>query len=349
MSTRSRIALAAALSVLALAGCSSSDSGSSTAAEPYAANDQANRGAPAIAPEAAQPGAVDADAQKPAAGGPGAQPAPDQNQPAPVDERSLIYTGSITIKVDSVQAAADRAIATGIGAGGFVSGDNRTIDDKRSQATLILRVPADRFTSTLDALAKIGQEQTRQVNAQDVTDQLVDLNARVATQEASVSRVRDLLARAQTIAEITSLETELTRRQADLDSLKQRREKLSGLVALATITVVLLGPEAAVNGPAEPETGFLAGLKAGWKGFLASVKIVLTIAGWLLPWAIAIGLPLWGLIVFSRRRRRPRPVPAGAAPSILTPATPTPAAPPPPSTSAPSTSAPSTSAPSTED
>ena len=328
MSTRSRIALAAALSVLALAGCSSADSGSTSASEPYAANDQANRGAPAIAPEAAQGGAVDADAQKPAV--PGAQPAPDQNQQAPVDERSLIYTGSITIKVDSVQAAADRAIATGIGAGGFVSGDNRTIDDKRSQATLILRVPADRFTSTLDALAKIGQEQNRQVNAQDVTDQLVDLDARVKTQEASVTRVRDLLARAQTIAEITSLESELTRRQADLDSLKQRREKLGGLVALATITVVLLGPDAAVTGPPEPETGFLAGLKAGWKGFLASVKIVLTIAGWLLPWAIAIGVPLWGLIVLSRRRRRTRPVPAGAAPpSILTPAAPTPASPPP--------------------
>jgi len=337
MLTRSRLALAAALSVLALAGCSSSaDSGtSSNAAEPALANDQAGRGGVA-APQAAPPGAADADAQK-AAAAPGAQPAPEQNQPAPVDERSLIYTGSITVKVDSVQAAADRAIATGIGAGGFVSGDNRTIDDKRSQATLILRVPADRFTPTLDALAKIGQEQSRQVNAQDVTDQLVDLDARVKTQEASVSRVRDLLARAQTIAEITSLESELTRRQADLDSLKQRREKLGGLVALATITVVLLGPDAAVSGPSEPETGFLAGLKAGWKGFLASVKIVLTIAGWLLPWAIAIGVPLWGLIVLSRRRRRTRPVPAGAAPSILTPATPTPATPPPSSTGASST------------
>jgi len=182
MLTRSRLALAAALSVLALAGCSSSaDSGtSSNAAEPALANDQAGRGGVA-APQAAPPGAADADAQK-AAAAPGAQPAPEQNQPAPVDERSLIYTGSITVKVDSVQAAADRAIATGIGAGGFVSGDNRTIDDKRSQATLILRVPADRFTCTLDALAKIGQEQSRQVNAQDVTDQLVDLDARVKTQ-----------------------------------------------------------------------------------------------------------------------------------------------------------------------
>ena len=156
---------------------------------------------------------------------------------------------------------------------------------------------------------------------------MVDLDARVATQEASVNRVRDLLARAQTIGEIVALESELTRRQADLDSLKQRRAKLSGLVALATITVVLRGPAATVEGPTEPETGFLAGLKAGWKGFLASVKIVLTVAGWLLPWAIAILLPLWIVLMLSRRRRARKSQPAPPAP-LLAPTSARPTTPP---------------------
>ena len=57
----------------------------------------------------------------------------------------------------------------------------------------------------------------------------------------------------------------------------------------------------------------MAGLKAGWKGFLASVKIVLTVAGWLLPWAIAIGVPLWFLLWLRRRRRRARMQPADPA------------------------------------
>ena len=205
------------------------------------------------------------------------EPKPDDpDATTPAEERSLIYTGTITVKVTQVAQAADQAIAIATGLGGVVGGDNRTIDEDRSQAILVLRVPAERFSSTLDAMAKLGTEESRQVQATDVTDSMVDLDARVATQEASVNRVRDLLARAQTIGEIVALESELTRRQADLDSLKQRRAKLSGLVALATITVVLRGPAAKVEGPTEPETGFLAGLKAGWKGFLASVKIVLT-------------------------------------------------------------------------
>jgi hypothetical protein len=159
----------------------------------------------------------------------------------------------------------------------------------------------------------------RGIQTQDVTEDLVDLDARLATQEASVERVRALLARAQTIGEIVSIESELTQRMAELDSLKQRRERLGGLVALSTITLNLRGPDS--PGLAEPESGFLAGLKSGWAGFLASVEIVLTIVGWLLPFALVIGPPVW-LLVWLLRRRRTRP----ATPAAQTPPT-TPAGP----------------------
>jgi hypothetical protein len=222
---------------------------------------------------------------------------------APLEERSLIYTGTISVRVESVVLAADRAIAITVGLGGIVAGDTRHLDDDGSQATLVLRVPADRFNSTLDSLAELGTEEGRQVTAEDVTEQLIDLDARIATQQASVARVRELLARAQNIGEIVAIESELTQRQAELDSLLQRRAAMSGLVELATITVVLYGQSGPVE-PEEEETGFLAGLRNGWDGFLASVTIVLTVAGWLLPWVIAVGVPLLLLVWLLRLRRR---------------------------------------------
>jgi hypothetical protein len=275
------------IGLLALAACSAEQSSNA----PTEAGDQfaGDPGAAPPAPTAAQEGAEAADRGNAA--------------PAPLQERSLIYTGTITVEVASVVRAADEATAIAIGVGGIVAGDNRTIDDSGSQATLVLRVPADRFSSTLDNLADLGTEQGRMVQAQDVTEQLVDLEARIATQQASVDRVRELLARAQTIGEIVSLESELTRRQADLDSLVQRRAAMSGLVELATITLVLYGPSGPVE-EEEPDTGFLAGLRSGWEGFLASVTIVLTIIGWLLPFAIAIGVPVIVILSILRRRRR---------------------------------------------
>lgn len=275
------------IGVLALTGCSSS-------AEPMSAPQDQGGGF------AGEPGA--APGAPPVADGAAGEDA-DRGPLAAVQERSLIYTGTITVQVESVVQAADEASAVVIGLGGVVAGDTRSIDEDRSQATLVLRVPTDRFTSTLDRLADLGAEQNRQVQSQDVTEQLVDLDARIATQQASVDRIRALLAQAQTIAEIVSLETELTRRQGELDSLTQRRATMAGLVELATITLVLHGPSGPVE-EEEPETGFLAGLRSGWDGFLASVAIVLTVAGWLLPWAIVIGVPALVATWVLRRRRR---------------------------------------------
>jgi Domain of unknown function (DUF4349) len=290
LARRRGAALAAAMvGVLALAGCSAG-----------AATDDSGA---VEAPQAAAPEYRENGAGGGAELGGDTDSAAGDTPLAPLQERALVYTGTITVAVESVVQAADEASALVIGQGGIVAGDTRNIADERSQATLVLRVPADRFASTLDRLAKLGTEENRQVQADDVTEQLVDLDARIATQQASVDRIRALLAQAQNIGEIVSLESELTNRQAELDSLTQRRATMSGLVELATITVVLHEPSS--PGPAdETETGFLAGLRAGWDGFLASVTIVVTIAGWLVPWAIAIGIPLLVIVSIVRRRRR---------------------------------------------
>jgi hypothetical protein len=299
---------------LALAGCSRN--GQSQSSEP---------GSGGVPPAAAPPGA-DADTQK-EAGGAVADAAPPQsrgdNAPTKVQvpARSLIYTGTVTVRVDDVVKAADRAVGIATVAGGVVGGDRRTLDDGRSEAQLVLRVPADKFASTLDELAKqLGHEESRAIQTQDVTEEVVDLDARLATQRASVARVRQLLARARTIGEVVAVESELTRREAELASLEQRMQRLSDLVALSTITLNLRGPDAPTEQPTKPETGFLAGLKSGWHGFVTSVGVVLTVAGWLLPWLIAIGVPLGFALWLTRRRRLTRlPVAAPVAASSTEP------------------------------
>ena len=92
-----------------------------------------------------------------------------------------------------------------------------------------------------------------------------------------------------------------------------QKRKLDDLTTLSTITVVLLGPQAAAEKPARPETGFLAGLKGGWRAFVASMVVLLTILGALLPWFLAIGVPVFAALWFIRRARR-RPVRAPLPP-----------------------------------
>jgi uncharacterized protein DUF4349 len=293
------VALAAGLAgAVALAGCSAGRTGASSAP-----------GAPGAQGGPARKAGADTDkkAAEPAGGAPAQLPTGQVPGDA-TEPRSLIFTGTVTVRVSDVDGSAGRAGALATGAGGFVGGDERSSDGQRSQAQLVLRVPSARFASVVEALAKLGTEEHRQLSTQDVTDKVVDLDVRLANAQASVDRVRTLMGKAQTIGDIVSLESELSRREADLESLKAQKRRLDDVTALSTITLELLGPQAKAEHPGSG-SGFLGGLRAGWHAFLVSLNVLLTVLGAALPWLLALGVPVVAL-VWLGRRLRPR-TPAG--------------------------------------
>ncbi|MFI6240764.1 DUF4349 domain-containing protein [Micromonospora sp. NPDC050795] len=300
---RRRSALLAATTLaaaLALTGCGAGDSGAQdsagTAAKAPAANGgEVNRDAAAGAPEGAGAGAPDLR----------------------VDQRAIIYTGKMRVQVDDVDSAAREATAVAGRAGGFVGGDQRHSADADAVAELELRVPAAKFTGVVEEIAKLGRQQSREINTQDVTEETVDLEARITSQRARVESARRLLSRATSITDLVSLENELGRREADLASLEAKKRRLADLTALSTITVSLAGP-AAKDADEKAETGFLVGLRGGWKAFVVSMTVLLTVLGALLPWLVALGVPLVALLVVLRRRRKPSaPVaPVSAPPPV---------------------------------
>ncbi|XVV12050.1 DUF4349 domain-containing protein [Actinoplanes sp. CA-131856] len=279
---------------LLLAGCSADDSG-----------DTQSTGGAAEAPAAAPNQAKDEAA--PAQGKDTTAQAPDLR----VEQRSIIYRGSLTVRVKDVNAAAGQATGIANTAGGFVGGDNRTSGSGAGSATLELRVPADKFGAVVDQLAKLGDEEQRQINTEDVTEAVVDLDARIAVQQARVDSGRKLLGQAKSLDDLVMLEREVATRESDLASLQAKKRNLADLTALSTITVTYLDPDAdPVAGADDDPPGFLSGLGAGWDALLASLKVLLTVLGALLPWVIAIGLPVWAVFYLLRRFRRPRPAPA---------------------------------------
>ncbi|MDO3683069.1 DUF4349 domain-containing protein [Micromonospora sp. C28ISP2-4] len=239
-----------------------------------------------------------------------------------VDQRSIIYTGTMQVRVDDVEAAAREATTAVTAAGGFVGADRRSSRAAEARAALTLRVPADRFTAVIDRLAGLGRQERREIRTEDVTEQVVDLDARIATQRARVESSRKLLARATSVDELVRLENEVGTRQADLAALEARKRRLADLTSLSTITVTFLGQDAS-TAEEEADLGFLAGLGGGWSAFLASARVLLTVLGAVLPFAVVIGVPLWLLLLWRRRvraRRTPPPDPDPAAPMPTGPA-----------------------------
>jgi hypothetical protein len=131
-----------------------------------------------------------------------------------------------------------------IGKGG--PGDPQPLrgDDEPSGGfgTLTLSVPADKLDSALDQLTRIGTVLRRNTSSQDVTSQYVDTESRLKTMRASVARVRALMTQAKDIGQVVTLEGEVSRREADLESLASQLDALKTSVERSTLAVSLSTP-----------------------------------------------------------------------------------------------------------
>jgi Domain of unknown function (DUF4349) len=231
-------------------------------------------------------------------------------------ERSVISKGTVVLRSRDVAGARFDVRQIVDQYGGEVS-DEQTDTDRDGEvvtAHLVLRVPASDFGEAMADLEDVADLRFSGRSSEDVTTQVIDTQTRLRAQRRSIARITTLLDRAQNLRDIVLIESQLTRRQADLDSLEKQAAYLQDQTSLATITVDIDHEGAA--GPAEGRTGFLAGLSAGWHGLVAVGVGLATAAGALLPWLVVLlvlGIPGWALVHRLRRRRQAPAAPPAEA------------------------------------
>ncbi|MBD0709586.1 MULTISPECIES: DUF4349 domain-containing protein [unclassified Streptomyces] len=262
------------------------------------------------------PGAGDAAAQ--ADGKSGTQTG---TQVKPQARQHVIRTASLSVEVDDAAKALATARRVAAEAGGRVENERTERgDDTRMTSVIVLRVPQERYDAVLTELAGTGRLLARKADAKDVTDQVVDVESRIATQRASVARVRELMDRAEKLSDVVTLEGELSRRQADLEALLAQQTSLKDRTSLSTITLSLsekLREEA--EAPAEGRPGFGDALSGGWNALVGAAAWVGIVLAALAPWLVVavVLFLLWRRLVRPRLAAR-RP----AAPSPVRPHTP---------------------------
>ena len=214
----------------------------------------------------------------------------------------VTFRADISMVVDDLTDATNRANAAIATLGGYAA--NESIDlSSTGSAALTFRVPAANFAAAKERLAEIGRVTGQNQVADDVTAQYTDLESRVATMRASITRLQGLLVEATDVGQIAVLEGELTRREAELESIEAQRRVLADQVDMATISVAMDSDES--EQPSDPDGstgGFLGGLERGWDAVTVVGSALLTVAGFLLPFlplVIIAGFVLWWI----RRRR----------------------------------------------
>ncbi|MEV5071344.1 DUF4349 domain-containing protein [Microbacterium sp. LMI12-1-1.1] len=251
----------------------------------------------------------------------------DRSAGAIAADRDIITTASATVSVDEVDAATRSIANSAVAHGGYVESmsigsdgtvypvtpsdggvvyDTMPYPSPTDGAWITVRVPADQLPDVIAELDDVGEVTATNLSRQDVTEQTVDLEARIDAAQASVDRLTELMGQAQSVADLIAAEAALSERQALLESYQQQLEMLDDQVAMSTLSVTVVPDVETVT--ADP-AGFGDGLAAGWNGLVATLNGIVIAIGFLLPWlavAAVAALVVWGVVRLVRGRRRSR-------------------------------------------
>jgi hypothetical protein len=169
--------------------------------------------------------------------------------------RSIISTSSLAIEVDSVPGAIDQLRTVASSAGGFIETLSTTggADPDRGNATI--RVPGSAFLTTLQRVKELGTVIGETVGSDDVTEQVIDLGARLRSEQAKEVSFLELLSRADSVSDLLSIERELARVRTEIERLTGQLGFIENRVNLATIHVSFGQPASLA---AEPPSASLA-------------------------------------------------------------------------------------------
>jgi TolA-binding protein len=222
-------------------------------------------------------------------------------------ERQVIRTGYVAMRVDDPAKTAFSVHSLVAKYQGLISSEQTQANGDTSSSLITAQVPATQLDAFVADVTKLGKVDSVQVSAQDVTTQVVDLDARIKALQTSIDRMQQLLSQAQKIDDLLAIETQLSTRQAELDSLTAQRKYLGDQVAMSSVTVSL-SPASELSSVDAP--GFLSGLQSGWSAFISVIMVAITALGFLLPFLLVVMLVLVPLILIvirqSRRHRAPK-------------------------------------------
>ena len=230
---------------------------------------------------------------------------------AAAEDRALIRTGEVSLSVDSFAEASEAVRDAAETRDGYVSdSDERLHREERgnwTEGTLVVRVPAGEFDALLADVGEAGIVVDSSTESEDVTEELVDLEARVETKAAQRDRLTELYGEANETEEVLAIESELSDVQTEIERLEARQQSLEERVAYSTVVVHLAEPE-----PSHPEdpveerawydTGVLAAFLASVEGVVTVLRAAVVGSAYLAPYLLAFGVPLAGVALVLRRR-----------------------------------------------
>ncbi|MDT7809906.1 MAG: hypothetical protein QOJ70_3719 [Acidobacteriota bacterium] len=230
-----------------------------------------------------------------------------QGTPAVPVERKIIRNATLSLEVEEPSKAMQRIASVAESRGGFVvntesrqqsgSGSDRSYEI----ITLEMRVPAAQFDAALGDIRGVGRVTSEKLSGKDVTEEYIDLEARLRTQKALESQLLEIMKGAHDVADALTVQRELANVRTEIERVEGRRRFLENQASLSTFNVTLQPPAPLVS-----TTGFFHSIAAAFgQGLDIAAAVMLFLIRALLallPVAIFLGLPAFFILRFLVRR-----------------------------------------------
>jgi hypothetical protein len=304
VTTRRLLATLALALVLVTAGCSGAGSGGGDAA---VAQDRSSGGT-ALAEKTAGGADVSADYAAQATGTPGAGSRGETDLQA--RQQAIIRTGRVSMEVSDFTAARENVTAAVESYGGYVADSHREVNRVNNETyvtgRLVLRVPSENFSQTMSRLEAEGDVRQSSTSTQDVTDQLVDINARLQNLRAQRDQLRQLYQEANDTEDVLAVHKRLSEVQTEIERLEARKQSLEQRVAYSTISVEMREPRPDTRVAPDHwyDTPVLSAFLQSVDGVVVALRALVVAFAYALPYLVVFLGPLVVLLLVILRRRR---------------------------------------------
>lgn len=301
------------LIVVSLSGCSAADRGSAPSSYNTSVAGPPAASAPVQAPESPErgDGAGTVGRFRADDGAFKAVSLDDANSAQPGAEavgRKIIRNAEITLEVENPRDVQSRVGAIAEGLGGFVVTSEIAQYGGSPRVSITMRVPAERFAEAMEALRASGSQVLgEKMTGQDVTEEYIDLQARIRTKQALEVQFLEIMKQARSVSDALQVQEQISEVRGEIERLEGRRRFLENQSSLSTIKVTLSSPTPVVS-TTGPTFGAHIRRAFGDAVDTASAIVIgfIRFLGVMTPVVVLIGIPGFLLVRFLWRRMRRR-------------------------------------------
>lgn len=223
-------------------------------------------------------------------------PSSSEQESTEIIDRKLIKEGQVEFETENLSLTRKTVFGAVKKYNAYVSSDQENRLPGRKSNTIVIRMPADKFDNLLsDATQGVERFESKEIKVDDVTEEFIDIQARLKTKKELEQRYSELLKDAKNVTEILEIEKQAGEIRAEIESIEGRLKYLQDRISSSTLTMTFYQ---SVPGETQFGQNFSNGFRNGWNNLILFFVMLINIWPFVL---IIIGLII-GFRIYKKRK-----------------------------------------------